>query len=462
MKRRALRAINLIKEKRCGKIKGRTCADGSSQRKYVPREEASSPTIALESLMVLLMINAHEERDVVIFDVPGAYLHADIGNKFALLKIEGEFVDIMCDVNPEFLPDVRYENGKKVLYVQILKALYGMIESALLWYMLYTEVLQKEGFELNEYDKCVANKIINGKQCTLAFYVDDNMLSHVETAEVDGILKIIEGYFPGLVVERGKRLNFLGMEIEFIKDGKVKIGTVQYLKGMFEEFEQLTGKKLDRTYTSPGAKWLMTVDEKAKPLDAKKAEFYASFVVKVLWVMKRGRPDIEPTVSFVCTRVKGPDRDDWCKLKRLLCWTKQTVEDVQIIGADSLVDMLTFIDSAHAVHPDMRGHTGGATTFGTGIIDQKSSKQKMNSRSSTETEVIGNSEYLPKNIYFEMFMEGQGYKLRSNTLMQDNVSMMRMATNGRSSCTSNSKHISIKYFWVTDRVKNGNIARLVR
>ena len=101
MKRKALRVINVIKKKRCGKIKGRTCADGSSQRKYVPREEASSPTIALESLMALLMINAHEERDVAIFDVPGAYLHADIGGKFVLLKIEGEFVDIMCDVNPD-------------------------------------------------------------------------------------------------------------------------------------------------------------------------------------------------------------------------------------------------------------------------------------------------------------------------------------------------------------------------
>ena len=69
-----LRAINLIKEKRCGKIKGRTCADGSSQHKYVPREEASSPAIALESLMALLMINAHKGRDVGIFDIPATYL----------------------------------------------------------------------------------------------------------------------------------------------------------------------------------------------------------------------------------------------------------------------------------------------------------------------------------------------------------------------------------------------------
>ena len=119
-KRNALRAINLIKVKRDGKVKGRTCADGSSQRKYVPREEASSPTISLESIMALLLINAYEERDVTIFDVPGAYLHADVQEeKFAILKIEGDFVDIMCDVNPEYKPYVRYEHGKKVLYVRI-------------------------------------------------------------------------------------------------------------------------------------------------------------------------------------------------------------------------------------------------------------------------------------------------------------------------------------------------------
>ena len=69
-KRKALRAINLIKLKRCGKVKGRTCADGSGQRKYIPREDAASPTLSLESLMAILLI--------AIFDVPGAYLHADI------------------------------------------------------------------------------------------------------------------------------------------------------------------------------------------------------------------------------------------------------------------------------------------------------------------------------------------------------------------------------------------------
>ena len=70
--------------------------------------------------------------------------------------------------------------------------------------------------------------------------------------------------------------------------------------------------------------------------------------------------------------------------------------------------MQTFIYFSHAVQDDMRGNTGGKITFGTGVLNVKSIKQKMNSRSSNETEVIGNSEYLPYNIWFDYFMDAQG------------------------------------------------------
>jgi len=265
-KRRALRAINLIKHKRCGKVKGRAVADRSPTRAYVPREEATSLTASLEAQMATLLIDAHEDRDVAIFDIPGAYLHAHLPDgKFVLLKIEGQFVDIMCEVNPEFLPDVRYENGKKVLYVQILKALYGMIESALLWYSLYVDVLEKDGFKLNPYGTCVANKMVDGKQCTVVWYVDDNKLSHKDSKVVDTVLGMVEERFPGLVIERGKSLNFLGMEINFIGDKKVKVGVKKDLGGLVEVFEAFDGV-LTTKVSSPAAKWLMTVDENARKL----------------------------------------------------------------------------------------------------------------------------------------------------------------------------------------------------
>ena len=57
------------------------------------------------------------------------------------------------------------KRGKRVkcLYVKVLRALYGCLESAFLWYQLYSETLKKLGFEINPYDRCVANKVIDGK-----------------------------------------------------------------------------------------------------------------------------------------------------------------------------------------------------------------------------------------------------------------------------------------------------------
>ena len=76
-KKQALAAVNLIKLKRNGNIKGRTCANGSKQRRYLrDGESVSSPTVSLEALITSLITAAIEERDVASFDVPGAYLHA--------------------------------------------------------------------------------------------------------------------------------------------------------------------------------------------------------------------------------------------------------------------------------------------------------------------------------------------------------------------------------------------------
>lgn len=90
---------------------------------------------------------------------------------------------------------------------------------------------------------------------------------------------------------------------------------------------------------------------------------------------------------------------------------QQAIDDERIIGVDDLQIMQTFVDSSHAIHNDMRGHTGGLFTFGIGILNAKSRKHKMNSRSSNKTEVIENNEYLPYNIWFEYFMEAQGHPL---------------------------------------------------
>jgi hypothetical protein len=198
-KQAALRAINLIKEKRSGKLKGRTCADGRPQRALYTKDETTSPTLSTDALLMSLMIDALEKMDVATADVEGAYLHADMVD-YVIMKMVGEAADIMCKVNPKYKVFVVVENGKKTLYLQLLKALYGCVKSALLWYDLFSSTLSQDGFELNPYDTCVANKLINGKQCTVAWYVDDNKISHVDSNVVTGIIEKIESRFGKMTV----------------------------------------------------------------------------------------------------------------------------------------------------------------------------------------------------------------------------------------------------------------------
>ena len=83
------------------------------------------------------------------------------------------------------------------------------------------------------------------------------MISHVKTSVVDDVLKLIESYFPGFQIQRGRKLDFLGLEVEFRDDGKAWIGTVQYLTNMIETLKEELNTKLEHnTYSTPAANTL--------------------------------------------------------------------------------------------------------------------------------------------------------------------------------------------------------------
>lgn len=177
-KRRALKLITKIKRKRCGKIKGSACADGSRQRRYIRKDEVTSPKIQLESFIISLLLDAFEGRSTATADIVSAYLLTTMKD-FVVVKIVGESVNIICEVNAEYKNFVTQENGKPVLYMKLRKALYGYRQSTILWYEAFTGTLKKKlGFTLNPYDPCVANMTIRGKQCTVVWYVEDTKISH--------------------------------------------------------------------------------------------------------------------------------------------------------------------------------------------------------------------------------------------------------------------------------------------
>mmetsp|Transcript_1239 Transcript_1239/g.1759 ORF Transcript_1239/g.1759 Transcript_1239/m.1759 type:complete len:407 (-) Transcript_1239:1408-2628(-) len=92
IKKSAHQAVYLIKHKRNGDMKGRACVDGRRQRSYINPEETSSPTVLLEAQLGTLLVDAHEKRDVAVFDIPGAYLNAFLPeSRFEVICFDGQF-----------------------------------------------------------------------------------------------------------------------------------------------------------------------------------------------------------------------------------------------------------------------------------------------------------------------------------------------------------------------------------
>ncbi len=183
----------------------------------------------------------------------------------------------------------------------------------------------------------------------------------------------------------------------------------------------------------------------------------------MLFISSRARRDLQPTVTFLTTRVKGPDKDDWGKLKRALKHVNGTRRLKLRIKIDSLQDILNllwFIDGSHCVHWDSRGHGGATLMMGRGAMASYSNRLRMNTRSSTETEVVTVDRYMPEILWTMSFLREQGFPVELSRIAQDNHAAQLLETRGRFLSTSRTKHFKNKVFFVKDQVDQGEVAIL--
>jgi hypothetical protein len=189
-RKKAQMALMFLTEKRDKSVKGRMVYNSKPTREWISQEDAASPTAALESILITGVIEAKEERDVMTCGIPNAFIQAYLpkkepGEDRVVMKITGVLVGMLVNINPELYgPAVVLENRKKVLYVEVLKVIYGMLEAALLWYKILRKDLEDIGFNFKPDDPCVANKKVQGLQQTILFHVEDNLkLSHRTKSE---------------------------------------------------------------------------------------------------------------------------------------------------------------------------------------------------------------------------------------------------------------------------------------
>jgi hypothetical protein len=157
-----------------------------------------------------------------------------------------------------------------------------------------------------------------------------------------------------------------------------------YVDGLLDEAPD----DMDGLAVTPAENGLFTVRGDAELLNNKCVETFHHLTAKTLYLSKRARPDLLPTVSFLTTRVTKPNIYDWKKLSRCikyLCNMKHLVLTLE--AEEENLAIKWSVDTSFAVHLDMKSHLGVSMTLGKGSIYSMSRKQKINTKSSTEVEL---------------------------------------------------------------------------
>ena len=146
--------------------------------------------------------------------------------------LRGQLADLMVQVDPELYGPylIKSKKSESLLYVKMLKAMYGLLRSALLFHLKLVEDLKSYGFEINPYDPCVATKMVDGTQMTVTWHVDDLKISHLRQSRLDELLDYLRSkYGDGLVVHTGDVHDYLGVDHDDSEKGVVKMSMMKHI-----------------------------------------------------------------------------------------------------------------------------------------------------------------------------------------------------------------------------------------
>jgi len=430
------------------KLKSRLVAGGHRQDTSM-YDDVSSPCVNLTSVFTMLSIAAFEHRSIVAVDIKGAYLNAHLSTVTVHMRIQPQLATILKDLYlqlfNEDISDFFCSDG--TLIVHVLKALYGLVESALLWYKHLAATLNSAGYSTSKNDRGVFfNTISATEQCSIAIHVDDLLVTSTHRKHIDALLKALTDIYKDInVQDSADQVFYLGMQLDLhYAESTITVSQPGFIK------EILAAHPVSRSSAYPATEDLFKCSDNGTPVDI---TAYASRLMKLNYLAKRSRPDISLAVSYLATRMKSPDQYDDAKLTRVYEYLSGT----QDIGVKLRPDKLTihaWIDASYSVHCDYKSHTAIIVCIGetSGPVYTKSSKQKLMTDSSTFAELVALHDgvhVVQSTLYL---MQELGYHDHPAVVHQDNMSTMFLASRGPG-IVSKSRHIPVRYYYVHDCIE---------
>lgn len=282
----------------CGaldKIKARLVAGGHRQdRSLYSDQETTSPKVSLKAASAQAALAAHRGEHVLTLDHKAAYLNAKMKGPEVKMMLSKEMSEILWQVNEDYKT---YCQANGTILEQLERALYGCIQSTVLWYKELSSTLEGLGYSRNPYDTCVFNKMRDGLVDTILVYVDDLMPTSTMQSVLDAVAEVLRVRYGGVTVKTCKEHDFLGVHWDFRAPGEVSLSMDGYVSNIVSKYNVTKKAKTLATYMS------FQSNDDCPKVSNEKAQLFHSCVMELHYLVKRIRGNILTAVSFYATRV---------------------------------------------------------------------------------------------------------------------------------------------------------------
>jgi len=422
------------------KTKARLCAGGNWLDPATYGDTSSKTTNGITA-NILLKIAAAADEDICIYDIKSAFVHARMepDAKKIFVKLAPSMSKIYCDLYPnskQFLHD-------NSLYLQLRAYLYGLPQASLMFQQHLVGFLVRLGFSQSVVDECLFTKRIDADNyMRIAVHVDDMLVTGRGSTLFDELNCALQQSFVGYSCQRGDRLSYLGQTlIRNRLKRELRISQLASIEDLLERSGMADAKEEDMPYSTT----LLLPDTSTEYADR---EEFLSLVMSLLYIAQKSRYDIYFIVVYLATKSAHPTKKDWEAAKRVLRYLKFTKHYELIFSGDD-VTVSILADASHALHTDMKGHSGIEIRMGNDVIYCQSGKQKANTISSTESEVLCLRDAVTYVPYLIQMFKELGVPIDCPVKIgQDNTAVIEWCTHGAK--FKRAKHILVAIYFIKD------------
>ena len=430
------------------KLRGRWVGGGHKQQRGEVLAERVAPTARGTTHSLVMGIATFEGRQLRVGDIPSAYLQAEH------VPSNGRPVHIIADkyttglivrAMPEYNNYVR-PNGTMILHVK--KAMmYGLVESAWLWYKELEKQLTTLGYLVSANDRGLFyKKVMRNGRCVASniasVHVDD--IISAASPNPDGLRleqefwSFLESKWSGIKLQRGPVYKHLSWNIYQDREtGEIRKSQKDYL------MEVVKSSGVDKEHRLPCRSNLLESDPESPKLSESGANRFRSVLQKIAYA-REGRPDFDFAVCYLQSKQSSPTEQDWSDLEHLLGYIKR-VPEREIIFKPKDLQLRGHTDASFNITEDGRSYYGYLITLGHALVSTKGGRIKSVVRSSTEAEISAVNEIVSELLWCRDILEELGYEQKKIPISEDNQSCIPMLQKEPRSFHSKSRHVRVKW-----------------